>query len=126
MKVNPTAVGFKIVCVVKEKCPLSILEMTLITTEVWKKIVSFEKIIVVDLVSVISSEISIDTTTACIESSKVKESFMSDLPNMHTLSGLLFLHSNGQKANNLASDDLKDRITDLAFFNWAAALERSP
>ena len=41
---KPTAVGFKIFCVGKDKTPLSILEMAPIESDAWKKSASFESL----------------------------------------------------------------------------------
>ena len=133
---KPTAAGFKIVYIGKDKYPMSILEMAPVTEDGWKKSASFESLSstvrgqieiqnTADLISVISQEIPIDVTTAFMESTLVKEKIMSSMTDIGNLAGLAFLHSDGKKAKNLASCDLKDRISDLNYIKLGCSLDGS-
>ena len=68
-----------------------------------------------DLISVISQELPVDVTTAFMESMKIKDTMVSSMTNIDTLSGISFLHGNGQKSESLASGEAKDRIEDLCY-----------
>ena len=87
---KPTAAGFKMVYVSKEKVPLRILEMTPIESEPWKKSAAFECLCatmrgqvdvhnVSNLVSIISQEIPIDVTSVFMESNQIKESIIASM-----------------------------------------------
>jgi len=76
-----------------------------------------------DLISIISQEISIDVTTAFMESTKIKEMVMPRISDIDTISGLAFLNSSGHIAESLASCNAKDRIEDLAFIKLSCCLD---
>ena len=131
---KPTAAGFKIVYVGKDKYPMSILEMAPVDDDGWKKSASFESLSstirgqidvqnTADLISVISQEIPIDVTTAFMESTRVKEKIIGSMTDISNLSGLAFLHSDGKKAKNLTSCDVKDRVADLAYIHLICTLD---
>ena len=105
---KPTAAGFKIVYVGKDKYPMSILEMAPVDDDGWKKSASFESLSstirgqidvqnTADLISVISQEIPIDVTTAFTESTRVKEKIFGSMTDINNLTGLACLHSDGKK-----------------------------
>ena len=133
---KPTAAGYKIVYVGKDKTPLSILEMAPIEGDAWKKSASFESLSSTirgqmesyssaDLISVISQELPVDVTTAFMESMKIKDTMVSSMTNIDTLSGISFLHGNGQKSKSLASGEAKDRIEDLCYIKLSCYLDGS-
>jgi len=67
----------------------------------------------------------IDVTTAFMESIKVKETAISRMTDINTLSGLAFLNISGHTAVSLASCNAKDRIEDLAFIKLGCYLDGS-
>ena len=90
---KPSAAGFKIVYVGKDKTPLSILEMAPIDGDVWKKSASFESLSstirgqmeahnTADLISIISQEMPIDVTAAYMESIQIRDSIMYSMTNI--------------------------------------------
>ena len=120
---KPTAAGFKIVYIGKDKYPLSVLEMTPVEADRWKKSALFESLSATirgwedmqntaDLVIVMSQEIPIDVTSVFIESSRAKADIIASTKTVCNLSNLAFLHSNGQKAGGEYCD-LIDRCADL-------------
>lgn len=78
-----------------------------------------------NLISVVSQEISIDVTTTFMESTRAKENIISSIIDISNLTGLSFLYSDGKKAKNLASCDLKDRIGDLTYIKLRFTLDGS-
>ena len=76
-----------------------------------------------DLISVISQEVPIDVVTAFMESTRVKKKIFSRMTVIDNLAGLAFLHSNGKKAKNLASCDLKDCASDMAYIRLSCTLD---
>ena len=123
---KPSAAGFIAVYVGKDKSPLSILEMAPIDGDVWKKSASFESLFstirgqmdahsTADLISIISQEIPIDITAAYMESTKIKNSMISSMTDIGSLTGISFLLGNGSKSKSLVSCADKDRIEDLSY-----------
>ena len=76
-----------------------------------------------DLISVVSQEIPINVTTAFMELIRVKEKIMASTTDISNLTGLAFLYSDGKKAKNLSSCDLKDRASDLAYIRLSCTLD---
>ena len=131
---KPSAAGFKIVYVGKDKTPLNILDMAPIDGDVWKKSASFESLSStirgqmeahssVDLISIISQEMPIDVTAAYMESTKIKNSMMSSMTDIGSLSGISFLLGDGSKAQSLVSCADKDRIEDLSYIKIGCYLD---
>ena len=58
-----------------------------------------------------------------MESSALKSDIISSMTNVCNLTGLSFLHSNGDKAKTLKSCDLKDRPSDLAYIKLSCCLD---
>ena len=123
---KPTATGFQTVYVGNDNCPLIILTIAPIIGELWRKSASFEILASTmygqldvhdtpDLVSVISSELPIDVTSAFMEYGRIKKLVMSSLTNVTNLSSLDFLHSGDSTAKNLVLVDYGDRIANLAY-----------
>ena len=129
-----TAAGFKIVYIGKDKVPLNILEMTPIDSPAWKKSASFESLCstlrgqadihsVSDLLSLASLEIPIDTTSAYMEATRIKDSVVSSMTDILNLTGLAFIQSNGNQIQNLASSKLEDRKKDMAFIKLGCCID---
>ena len=130
---KPTAAGFKMVYVGKDKVALNILEMSPIESEPWKKSSAFESLCatmqgqvdvhsVSDLISIISQEIPIDVTSAFMESNRIKETVIRSMTDFSNLTGLAFLQSNGSMAKNLTSSTLEHRHADLAFIKLGCCI----
>ena len=60
-----------------------------------------------------------------MESTQVKERIISSMTDISNLTGLAFLHSDGKKAKNLASCDLKDCIGYLTYIKLGCTLDGS-
>jgi len=97
----------KIIYVGPDKLPLSVLEMASLTSPVWKKSASFDRPSIrnqmttqsiPELVSVVNNEIQIDTTTAYVEATEVKDLIVSSILDLENLVGNAFLQSNGSVA----------------------------
>ena len=127
---KPTAAGFQMIYVGKDKYPLSILSMTPITSEEWRKGSSFESLAstmcgqldvhdTADLISVISSEIPIDVTSTFMEANRVNEAVIASLNHVSNLLAIFFLYSSGNSTKNSASINLKDRIADIVYIKFS-------
>ena len=55
----------------------------------------------------------------------MKDKIMDSMTDINNLVGLAFLHSDGKKAKNLASCDLKDRLIDLTYIKLGCTLDGS-
>ena len=78
-----------------------------------------------DLIWVVSQKIMIDVTTIFMESIRVKEKTMARMIVISYFSSLAFLHSDGNKAKNLASYDFKDCVGDLTYVKLDCNLDGS-
>jgi len=81
--------------------------MASLTSPVWKKSASFDRPSIrnqmttqsiPELVSVVNNEIQIDTTTAYVEATEVKDLIVSSILDLENLVGNAFLQSNGSVA----------------------------
>ena len=106
----------------------------MITSEAWKNSALFDSLVstvqpqmdvhgTAYFISVILSQVPINVTMTFMELNKAKESVISDLTNIHILSGLIFLYSSGQKVNNSASAGLKYRIADIAYIKLSCCVK---
>ena len=78
-----------------------------------------------DLISMVSQKMLIDVTTVFMESMKIKETVISHITDIDTMSGLFFLNSSGHTADILALCDVKYRIKDLVFIKLGCYLDGS-
>ena len=80
-KSKPTAAGFKIVHIGVDRLPVSILDMASLSSKYWQKSTCFDSLAnamrghmdtlnISDLVTAVSSEIPVDSTTAYVEASR--------------------------------------------------------
>ena len=68
-----------------------------------------------DLISIISQEMPIDVTAVFIEATKIKNSMISSITDIGSLTGISFLLGHGSKFKILVSCADKDRIEDLSY-----------
>ena len=129
-----TAAGFKIVYIGKDKVPLNILEMTPIDSPAWKKSASFESLcttlrgqadihVVSDLLSLASLEIPIDTTSAYMEATRIKDAVVSSTYDILNLTGLAFIRTDGNQIQNLVSSKLEDRKEDMVYIKLGCCID---
>jgi len=97
-----SATVFKVIHIGPNKLHMSILETPPFTGHVWEKIVSFDSLAndmrrqiwshtITKLTSVISNDLPVDTTTAFMEASEVKENIIKNVLNINNLVGISFL-----------------------------------
>ena len=65
----------------------------------------------------------IDVTTAFMESSKIKDTMVSSMTDIDTLSGISFLHGNGHTYKSVTLCDAKDFIEGLCYINLGCYLD---
>ena len=129
-----TAAGYKIIHVGSDKLPVSILEITLLNGEAWQKKTSFDYLAstmrshmdnlgIPDLITSVSTEIPMDTTTSFVEANVVKLEILSPIYNVSNLTGVSFLTSRGSQAETPVSIDNKDRTKGLAYIHLSRTMD---
>ena len=131
---STTAAGFKTVYLGQDNLPVSILEIAPITDPAWKKNACYESfsltlrkhmedINISDLTCVVANELPIDTTSAFVEASAIKDKIMAQAINVSNLTGCAFLKSNGNLAKVPTSLSVDDRTEDLSFVRVSCTLD---
>lgn len=115
-----TAAGYKIVEIGSDKFPVNVMDMASIDTTIWEKKFCFDSLSTAmydhinnlsmpDLISTVSPEVHMDTTTAFVESDAVNKDIMESIFDVANLMGLVFQHSSGKVEKNPSSTDNKGR-----------------
>ena len=131
---KPTAAGYKIIFVGSDKLPVSILELAPLNGKAWQKKTSFDclsstmrshmdNLGIPDLITAVSTDIPMDTTTSFVESNMVKQEILSRIYNVSNLTGISFLTSGGSQAETPASIDNKDRTKDLSYIRLSCTID---
>ena len=75
-----------------------------------------------DLITVVSTELPLDTTTSFTEEEVVKRNIASRIYNITNLCGVSFLTSTGSQVNTPASIDNKDRTKETTFIRISCTI----
>ena len=78
---------------------------------------------ILDLITSVSTEIPMDTTTSFVEPNVVKLEILSRIYDVSNLSGVSFLTFRGSQAKTPVSIDNKDRNKDLAYVRLSCTID---
>ena len=130
---NPTAAGYEVMYIGSDKLPVSILDIAPINCKTWQKKTTFDCIVstmrshmdnlsIPDLITSVSTEIPLDTTTLFVEDDVVKLEVLSRIKDVSSLSSVSFLTSGGGQTKTPVSIDNKDRTKDLSYIRLSCTI----
>ena len=133
---KPNTPGFKIVHIGLDRLPFSILDMASLFSKSWQKSTCFDSLAkamrvhmdtlsIPDLVTVVSTEIPIDSTIAYVEASDINKLVTSSVSCVSNLTGIVLLNSTGGATKAPALIQNKDRPKDLAFIRLSCTINAS-
>ena len=129
-----TATGFKTVYIISDRLPVRILEMAHLTCKAWQKSSSFDSLAtilwshvdnlgILDLLTVVSTEVHLDTTTSYIEAEVIKKTVLSSILNIVNLLGVSFLNGTGGTIKTPATTDKKYRTKDMIYIRLSCTID---